>query len=45
MNPNMLNGDKAEFTVFKFNHSVNAFEQNVQVGGTKVGISSEIKKS
>ena len=40
----VLNDDKTEFIVFKSKHNVNTFaEQNVQVGGTKVGISSKIK--
>ena len=39
-----LNDDKTEFIVFKSKHNVNTFaEQNVQVGGTRVGISSKIK--
>ena len=48
MSHNMLklNDDKTEFIVFKSKHNVNTFaEQNVQVGGTRVGISSKIKKS
>ena len=41
-----LNDDKTEFIVSKFKHNVNTFaEQNVQVGSTKVGISSKIKKN
>ena len=46
MSHNMLklNDDKTEFIVFKSKHNVNTFaEQNVQVGGTRVGISSKIK--
>ena len=39
-----LNDDKTEFTVFKSKYNINTFvEQNVQVGGTKVEISSKIK--
>ena len=48
MNHNMLklNDDKTQFIVFKSQHNVNMFgEHNVQVGGTKVMIRSEIKKS
>ena len=37
-----LNDDKT--LVFKSTHNINTFaEQNIQVGGTKVGISSQIK--
>ena len=39
-----LNDDKTGFIVFKSQHNVNTFvEQNVQVGGTKVGIILKIK--
>ena len=39
-----LNDDETELIVLKSKHNVNTFvQQNVQVGGTKVGISSEIK--
>ena len=44
MNRNMLklNVDKPEFIVFKSKRNVNTFaEQNVQVGGTMVAISSK----
>ena len=39
-----LNDDKTELIVFKSKQNINTFaEQNVQVSGTKVGISSKIK--
>ena len=44
MNNNMLKLNDDEFIVFKSKHNVNMFvEQNVQVGGTKGGISSKLK--